>query len=175
MSQTIVIFGSSSLLVSNPTFQEGILLGAMLAKQGFRILSGGYDGIMGAVSQGAAEAGGQAIGITSKTFDFRAGPNPWLTKQIEAEGTIDRLKALIGGADAAIAMPGNIGTLNEVIMVLTLWKTQESSLPMIAWRDPFYRVIDNLVQLELIPAEFQSRVLFVDNSAQALEGIKKVL
>lgn len=175
MSQTIVVFGSSSLEKKHPTFQEGILLGSMIANHGFKVLSGGYEGIMGAVSQGAAEAGGEAVGITSKSFFFREGPNPWLTQHIEAEGTVDRLKALINGADAAIAMPGNIGTLNEIIMVLTLWKTKEIAIPMIVWREPFFQALNNLSKLELIPSEFLSKLIFVDNPTQAIEGIKKFL
>jgi len=175
MNQTVVVFGSSSLKEDHPVYQDGILLGAMIARQGWTIMSGGYDGIMGAVSQGASEAGGEAIGITSQSFSFRDGPNPWLTREIPAKNTMERLQALIEKADGAVAMPGNIGTFNEILMVLTLWKARESRLPMILWKDPFQAALTDLCRHELVPEEYLPELHFVNNSGEAMEALKKVL
>jgi|GEM_PF-892550 uncharacterized protein (TIGR00730 family) len=175
MSKTVVVFGSSSLSPTDPIYQEGVLLGAMLARQGWKVLSGGYFGIMGAVSLGASEEEGEALGVTSETFTFRDGPNPWLTREIPAKNTVDRLKILIDMADAAVAMPGNVGTFNEIMMVLTLWKCGETDLPLILWKDPFESALKGLVEKELVPLEGFSSAIFVENSVQTMEALKKVL
>ena len=175
MSQTVVVFGSSSITPADPIYQEGVLLGAMLARQGLRVLSGGYYGIMGAVSLGASEEDGEALGVTSETFTFRDGPNPWLTKEIPVKNTVDRLRTLIEMADAAVAMPGNVGTFNEILMVLTLWKCGETDLPLILWKDPFESALKGLAENELVPLEGFSQAVFVENAVQTMEALQKIL
>jgi hypothetical protein len=75
---------------------------------------------MEAVSRGAAEAGGHVIGVTCDQIESwrNIGPNRWVMEERRYPTNIERLTALIQGCDAALALPGGIGTLAEVA---TLW------------------------------------------------------
>src|ERR1700726_2412883 len=73
--RTITVFGSSCPGESENDYMVARQLGSELAKRGFSICNGGYGGVMEAVSRGANDAGGRAIGI--KTRFFEAAANHW--------------------------------------------------------------------------------------------------
>ena len=65
-SPLISIFGSSRVEEPSEAFQQAYELGAALARAGFAVATGGYSGVMEAVSQGAAEAGGTVFGVVAR-------------------------------------------------------------------------------------------------------------
>lgn len=107
-----------------------------LARAGIQIVCGGRGGVMAAASQGAAEAGGVAIGILPGD-DLRAA-NPYLTVGI-ATGMGEMRNALIArSATCLIAIGGGMGTVSEMALGLKWGK------PVFAWRPelPLPGVID---------------------------------
>jgi hypothetical protein len=60
----ISVFGGSQPKEGDAAYLEGIELGKLLAERGHIVLTGGYIGVMEAVSRGAREAGGHVIGVT---------------------------------------------------------------------------------------------------------------
>jgi len=84
-------------------------------------MSGGYSGLMGAVSRGAWEAGGHTIGVTLTAFDRWPLPaNPWLHEERKAPDLFTRHKWLIADADAIIVLCGGVGTLAELFVAWNL-------------------------------------------------------
>ena len=79
---TVTVFGSSRATPVDPVYRDARRLGRLLAVAGYAVRSGGYSGVMEAVSRGAAEAGGQAIGVTVESWSSR--PNAWNEKPILA-------------------------------------------------------------------------------------------
>ena len=76
---------------------------------------------MEAVSRGASEAGGHVIGVTAPSvFPHRPYANKWVAEEQPAETLPLRVAHLIEISDAAIALPGSIGTLTELIVA---WNT----------------------------------------------------
>ena len=165
----VIVFGASATETWEPIYQEGINLGKKLAISGHEVWNGGYFGLMGAVSRGARSAGGIVRGVTSKTFSFRSGENPWLTHKIEAENSIERLKIMLIRCDVAIALPGSIGTLNEILMLLTLWKVRESEMPLIAWKSTYEDLFFQLKNDGYLNPEILSKVIFVDNTEEIFQ------
>jgi len=112
----ITVFCSSQSQPGDAAYQEGLRLGHLLASAGHSVLTGWYIGSMEAVSRGAAEAGGHVIGITCEEIEawrpVRA--NPWVKEEHRFPTLRQRLFALIEECDAALALPGGIGTLAEV-------------------------------------------------------------
>ncbi len=94
-------------------------LGSLLAQAGYTVLTGGYMGIMEAVSRGAAEAGGHVIGVTCDEIEnYRPGThNAWVKEEKRYPRLSDRVHALIDGGNAALALPGGSGTLTEISMM----------------------------------------------------------
>ena len=117
------MFGSSRREAESPFYREAYVLGGLLARAGYAVLSGGYDGSMGAVSQGAREAGGRVIGVTCAIFDPRPA-NPWVTQELKASTLIERLAIMFDRADGFVAVRGGIGTLSEVTLAWSLLQTR---------------------------------------------------
>ncbi len=113
--RTITVFGSSRPSEGHPHYELALELGAQLASRGFAICSGGYGGVMEAVSRGAKQAGGRAIGITADFFSSRA--NAWLDEVISVKTWQERLFALIERGSGYVACPGGTGTLVELSVV----------------------------------------------------------
>lgn len=113
----IAVFGSSTTSRSSPEWQEAEWLGRAIASEGWAVATGGYGGTMEAVSKGAAEVGGRVFGVIAPdVFVDRPGANPYVTDEIHERSITSRISRLIELSDAAIALPGSIGTLAELIV-----------------------------------------------------------
>lgn len=121
-SLKITVFGGAHLPAHSPGYQQAFRLGNLLASRGHTTISGGYGGTMEAVSRGAAEAGGHVVGVTCGeiTKSHHHVPNKWIQEEIYKETLLERLVSLIRECDAAIAMPGGAGTLNEIAFMWSL-------------------------------------------------------
>ena len=119
-SKRVAVYGGASPRPGERAYQEAEHLGCLLGAAGYTVLNGGYIGTMEAVSKGAAEAGGQVIGVTCKEIEKwrRVGVNPYVHHELCCQTLSERLDVLIHDCDAAIALPGGIGTLAEI---LYLW------------------------------------------------------
>ena len=126
----ITIFGGSQPREGSTAYAEAMELGRLLAQRGHTVLTGGYIGVMEAVSRGAHEAGGHVIGVTCEDIEawrpIRA--NKWVKEERRKKTLIERLQALIEGCDAAIALPGGTGTLTEIALMWNLIVVE--SLPL---------------------------------------------
>src|SRR5512139_4158189 len=104
----VSVFGGSQPKEGDAAYAEALELGRLLAERGHTVLTGGYIGVMEAVSRGAHEAGGHVIGVTCADIERwrpRAA-NQWVMEEIRKESLIERLHALIHESDAAFALPG---------------------------------------------------------------------
>jgi uncharacterized protein (TIGR00730 family) len=111
----VTIFGSSRPHDGDPQYVEARELGAALAAKGFIICSGGYGGVMEAVSRGAKDAGGRTLAVTAKFFRARA--NRWVDEEIRVATWQERLFELIKRGSGYVACPGGTGTLVELAVV----------------------------------------------------------
>ena len=115
----LTIFGGSAPKDGSKEYQQAYDLGKLAAKQGWDIATGGYIGVMEAASRGAYDAGGHVIGVTCDEIEFfrPIGKNPWVTEERKFETLRERLGHLVECCDAAIALPGGVGTLAEITMM----------------------------------------------------------
>ncbi len=96
-------------------FADAFLLGCLLAQNNYNVCTGGYRGIMEAVSKGVTENGGEATGVTL-TYNKSEG-NKYLTREIKCASLFERIKTLIEKGDAYIILQGGTGTLLELAAV----------------------------------------------------------
>lgn len=129
MSKIVSIFGGSRPQPGQAAYEDARALGAALAAGGWTIATGGYLGVMEAASRGACEAGGHVIGVTCGLIEDWKGlrPNVWVKEEKKFATLRDRLGHLVEFCDAAVALPGGIGTLSEVALTWSLLQTGEIS------------------------------------------------
>jgi uncharacterized protein (TIGR00730 family) len=111
----ITVFGSSRPAEGDGLYEEARSLGRALAAAGFAICSGGYAGVMEAVSRGAKDAGGRTLGITASFF--RGQANQWIDEEVRVDTWEERLFELIRRGDGYVACRGGTGTLVELAVV----------------------------------------------------------
>jgi uncharacterized protein (TIGR00730 family) len=117
---TICTYCGSSDTVHPEFLQAAHEMGSAIAQHGFRLVYGaGSTGLMGAVADGALQAGGEVIGVIPKIFDTPQLCHPKLTS-LEIVDTLHERKARLAElADAFIALPGGYGTFEELFEALT--------------------------------------------------------
>ncbi len=95
-------------------------LGALLARRGIDVVyGGGQVGLMGAVADAALGAGGRVVGVIPVGLFSREVPHPGLTELHEVTSMHDRKRLMYDLADGFIALPGGLGTLEELAEVAT--------------------------------------------------------
>lgn len=114
-SKIVTVFGSSRPREGDAHYALARQLGNELASRGFAVCSGGYGGVMEAVSRGAKDGGGSTIGIVAEFFTSRA--NRWIDEVISVKSWQDRLFSLIETGSGYVACPGGTGTLVELSVV----------------------------------------------------------
>ena len=131
----ISVFGSSSPRPGSADYEAARTVGRLLAGAGFTVQTGGYSGIMAGASQGANEAGGHVIGVTSVQIEqWRPIPaNEWVIEEVKCQTLRQRLLYLVDNCAGVIVMPGGIGTLSELALVWSFVQVGEiSPRPIIA-------------------------------------------
>ena len=127
----ICIFGASSERLDACYFEAAEELGRLMASGGHRLIfGGGNDGLMGACARGAAEGGGQIVGVAPRFFDEPGILYPDCTEFIFTETMAQRKSRMEELAEAFIALPGGIGTFEEFFEVLTLKQLGRHAKPM---------------------------------------------
>jgi uncharacterized protein (TIGR00730 family) len=117
----VAVFGASSSAPGDEYYAAGVTCGRLLAEAGFTVATGGYAGLMEAVSKGAAAAGGHVIGVTvPRVFPDRPGANPHVVEERRAESLTERIHELTAVSNASIALHGSIGTAAELLVAWNL-------------------------------------------------------
>ncbi len=105
--------------------------GDTLARRGIRVVFGGSRlGLMGAVADAALAAGGEVVGVIPRLLVDRELAHPGLTELLVVETLHERKAAMAGLADAFIALPGGLGTLEELAEVLSWAQLQLHAKPI---------------------------------------------
>ena len=123
MRKTITVFGSSIPIEGDKEYAAAYKLGCLLAQEGFDVNTGGYAGIMEAVSKGAVENGGKARGVTLQYVNWPA--NKYLIEEIMCKTLFERITELIERGDAYVILQGGTGTLLELAAV---WEYMNKNL-----------------------------------------------
>jgi uncharacterized protein (TIGR00730 family) len=118
----VSIFGSARVQPGDPIYGKTVRIASLFAENGFAVLTGGGGGIMEAANKGAAEAGGQSVGLNI-VLPFEQEPNPYANIRLDFNYFFVRKVMLVKYAAAYIIMPGGFGTLDELFEAVTLIQT----------------------------------------------------
>lgn len=171
-ARIVSVFGSAQPKPGTPRYKEAYQVGKLLAEHGHTAMTGGYAGTMEATSRGAKEAGGHVIGVTVGQIERKFGSkrNPYVDEVIHYDTLYDRLHHLVAKCNAAIALPGGIGTLSEVALTWSLLQLDEiGRMPFIllgaGWHDSITRYYGDG---EFIRAEYLRLLSFAQTPEEAV-------
>lgn len=169
---SVTVFGSSRVKADQPEYRDAVRLGRLLAEAGYSVCTGGYAGVMEAVSRGAVEAGGHAVGVTVSTWAARHHPNQWVREELAMPDLFQRI-ARLTATDAYVAMPGGMGTLGEVALTWNLFQTESiPRRPLVLVGRPWRGLLDCLrgaVRLEPSDLELVRLVDGVDDVVRVIQ------
>jgi uncharacterized protein (TIGR00730 family) len=168
-----VFLGSST--GSRPEYAAAAAdFGRRLAEAGVGIVYGGASvGMMGALADAALAADGEVIGVIPGGLFAAEIPHPGLTR-MEVVSTMHERKALMGAlADAFAALPGGLGTLDELFEILTWQQIGLHAKPVALvdvgdfW-DPLASMLDALTDAGFVPPATRACVARVKDAAEFL-------
>ena len=120
--KSIAVYCASSNKVRASFVEAAETLGSIFASHGIRLIYGdGGIGLMAAVAKGVLDAGGEAIGVIPRFMVEQGWNNPRSTETIVTETMHERKATICNISDAMVALPGGIGTFEELLECLT-WK-----------------------------------------------------
>lgn len=174
----VTIFGSARLKPEDKYYQMAEKLGQLLVQDGFSVITGGGPGIMEAANKGAAEAGGQSVGMNIK-LPFEQKPNPYANLQLDYKYFFIRKVMFVKYAVAYVIMPGGYGTMDELFEALTLIQTKRvRSFPLILmgreyWQGLLEWLKDSMQQKNMIlPCDIEM-IQIIDEPEEVVKHIKK--
>ncbi len=115
--KSICVFCGSSDSVHESYLSAARQMGRTLAERGIRLVyGGGKTGLMGAVAQGVLEAGGEVIGVIIPSMNTLALAYVGLTQMDVVDGMHARKARMHELSDGYIALPGGLGTFDELFV-----------------------------------------------------------
>lgn len=118
----VAVYAASSSQVSSEYIDAAAELGRTLAAEGIEIVYGaGKVGLMGALADAALDAGGKVTGVIPQFMVDNGWCREKLTNLIVTPDMHTRKEKIVTLADATIALPGGVGTLEELMEIIT-WK-----------------------------------------------------
>jgi len=114
--RVVAVFGSSGPREGEEAYEQARAAGGELARLGYLVANGGYGGTMEAVSRGAVEAGGAAMGVVCSVW--KARPNRYVQHVVTTASLAERVQCLVElGSSGWLVLPGATGTLVELAWV----------------------------------------------------------
>ncbi len=116
----VAVYCASSSQLRQKYYDDAYEVGRLLAERGVTIINGAGDmGLMRSSSDGCLEAGGKVIGVIPTFMVKQDWHHKGLTELIEVSDMSSRKNMITDLADAAIALPGGCGTLDEIFEIIT--------------------------------------------------------
>ena len=162
---TVCVFCGSNV-GADPRYREtATALGKLLAQRKIGIVyGGGRVGLMGVVADSALEAGGQVVGVIPEAIAEREVAHHGLTDLIVV-GSMHARKAMMAErADAFVALPGGLGTFEELLEVLTwsqlgIHQKPVGLLNVAGYYDPLLSLIDRAISDRFMPADHRGLLI----------------
>ena len=145
-------------------------LGRWIGEAGHTLVYGGSNtGLMGAVADGALGAGGRVVGVMPGNVPLiMSRRHAGLTEAVVTDSIAERRSEMIRRADAFIALPGGLGTLDEISEILSLESLGLVRGPVVlydvdGYYGPLRAVLENILDAGFGRREYLANVLFSDD------------
>lgn len=114
----IAVFCSANENIEPVYFEKAREMATWMAKNGHSIVFGGCDmGLMECVAKAASDAGGMTIGVVPSKIEENGHVSQYLSVEIPCDNLSDRKDLMLLKSDVVVALPGGLGTLDEIFTV----------------------------------------------------------
>ena len=177
-TQPLIALYCGSRSGNKPIYQEkAIALAQGLAKQGFGLVYGGASiGLMGQVADAMISHGGEAVGVIPEfMLDYEIAHHQ-LT-ELHVVQTMHERKALMAErASAFVALPGGLGTFEEILEVATWGQLNQHQKPMMIYNvngfyDALITQLDHAVEDGFLPPQHRAKVIVCNHAEQIYSAI----
>lgn len=164
---------------TNPHFVEGaVAFGKILAENGIRLVYGGGSiGLMGAVATSVLDHGGTVTGIIPDFLTTRENALRRVQEMIVTPDMHERKRLMFEHADAFVALPGGIGTLEELVEQLTWQQLGRHSKPVLlanidGFWEPLLALLAHMRETEFIRASLSVDILKAERVEDILPRLR---
>ena len=173
----VTVFGSARSGEESPYYALGREVGRRLATLGFTVMTGGGPGLMEAANRGAREAGGRSVGCNIR-LPVEQAPNPYLDRVVTCRHFFVRKVLLFKYSYAFIALPGGLGTMDELFEALTLIQTRKiEHFPVIligsTYWEPFVDLLHRMVVMRTIDEADLNLLLVTDDLDEVVAHLEQ--
>ncbi|AWC24746.1 TIGR00730 family Rossman fold protein [Aminobacter sp. P9b] len=178
--RSICVYCGSSPGRDEVYIKAGHLLGHSIAKAGLRLVyGGGTKGIMGAVADGALRAGGKVTGIIPRFLMNKEATETALTRLDETvitDNMHERKHLMFEKSDAFVALPGGIGTVEEIVEIMTWAQLGHHRKPIVfanvkGFWDPMLALLDHMKAEGFVHTSHLVQPLVIDEPEAVVSAI----
>lgn len=172
----ICVFCSANQQLDPAFFVATEELGRWLAQQGHTLVYGGVNqGLMECVAKAAHEAGGQTIGVIPQIIEKSGRISQYVDVELLCDNLSDRKQLMADQSDVFVALPGGIGTLDEVFTIAASHTIGYHRKQVILYNvkgfwDSLLAMLDDLQQRGMVRGQWRDYIS-VANSLEELAGL----
>ena len=175
MISKVCVYCGSSDVIRAPYLEAARGMGRELAARGLTLVYGaGGTGMMGALADACLEAGGRVIGVIPKIFNTHRLAHKGLSELHVAEDMHARKAQMAELADAFVALPGGLGTFDELFEILTwaqigLHAKPIGVLNVNGYFEPLLKLVEGAQRDGFMYVEHQALLIAEDSAAALLD------
>lgn len=176
--RTIAVFCGSNMGASSVYAEQAEALGVTLVKNDVTLVYGGtHKGLMGVLADAVLSRGGRAHGVITERLQAKGHTHAGLTDSEVVPTMRARKERMAELADAFIALPGGIGTMEEFMEAWTLNQLGEFDKPagllnIQGFFEPFMAFIDQMIKEAFLPPSHRESMVLESDPQQLLDGLR---
>lgn len=176
--RSVAVFCGSNFGVSGAYRESAAVLGQALAARRWTLIYGGTTkGLMGVVADACKAAGGEVVGVINRRLHERGHLHPGLTRHEVAPTMRERKGRMCELADAFVALPGGLGTLEELLEAATLTQLGDhvkacGALNVLGYYEPLRSMLDKAVAEGFMKAEHRDMLVLDADPHELLDALE---
>jgi uncharacterized protein (TIGR00730 family) len=167
-------------LGADPAYAEAArALGRAMAEQDIRLVYGGGSvGLMGTIARAVLDGGGSAIGIIPSFLQNRERRMEGLTDTIVTDDMHERKRLMFEHADAFVALPGGVGTLEELVEQMTWAQLGRHEKPVLianigGFWNPLIALLEQMRHARFIRSDMDVACLVADRAEDIVPMLRR--